>query len=193
MLNYNEILPKKQIVIDGEPFEVLGAHVFRKQQRKPVNQTKLKNLRTGKVTERSFHQSETAEEAEIERREALYLYNHRDEWWFCDPSDKSQRFPLPDSLIGEPGRFLAPNSPVTIISFRGEPLGISLPVKVDLRVREAPPPIRGNSAQGATKQVVLETGAVITAPIFVAAGDTVRVNTETGAYVERVEKKYGAT
>ncbi|MDP3734839.1 MAG: elongation factor P [bacterium] len=189
MLSYNDILPKKYIILDGEPYEVLAAHVFRKQQRKPVNQTKLKNLRTGKVTERSFHQSETVEEAEIEKRDVLYLYNNRGEWWFSESADRSKRFRLPQSLIGEAARFLIPNSPISIADFKGEPLGVALPIKMDLRVTEAPPAVRGNTAQGATKQVTLEGGAVVTAPLFIEQGDIVRVNTETGQYVERVEKK----
>ncbi len=188
MLSYNDILPKKCIILDGEPYEVLDAHVFRKQQRKPVNQTKLKNLRTGKVTERSFHQSEVVEEAEIERRDALYLYNHRGEWWFCDPADKSKRFKIQENLVGDGWRFLTPNAVVSIISFKNEPLGVELPIKMDLRVKEAPPAVRGNTAQGANKLVTLESGATITAPIFVEVGDVIRVNTETGAYVERVQK-----
>jgi len=189
MLSYNDILPKKYIILDGEPYEVLAAHVFRKQQRKPVNQTKLKNLRTGKVVERSFHQSETVEEAGIEKRDALYLYNNRGEWWFCESADRSKRFPLPQTLIGEAARFLTPNSPISIADFKGEPLGVELPIKLDLRVAEAPPAIRGNTAQGANKQVTLEGGAVITVPIFIEQGDIVRVNTETGVYVERVQKQ----
>ena len=189
MLSYNEILPKKYIILDGEPYEVLASHVFRKQQRKPVNQTKLKNLRTGKVTEHSFHQSETVEEAGIEKRDALYLYNHRGEWWFCEAADRSKRFPLPEALIGESGRFLTPNAPVSIANFKEEALGIVLPVKMDLRVKEAAPAVRGNTAQGATKQVTLEGGAIITVPLFIEQGDVVRINTETGLYVERIEKK----
>src|ERR1700756_5474631 len=92
MLEYNEITERKYIILDDEPWEVLSSHVFRKQQRKPVNATKLKNLITGKVTEHSYHQSEKVEEAEIEKREVKYLYNSRNEFWFTDPNDQSKRF-----------------------------------------------------------------------------------------------------
>src|ERR1700749_493069 len=92
ILEYNEITIGKYIVLDGNPYEVLSSHVFRKQQRKPVNATKLKNLMTGKVTEYSFHQSEKMEEAEIESREVKYLYNSRGEFWFCEANDPSKRF-----------------------------------------------------------------------------------------------------
>ena len=91
LLEYSEITEKKYIVMDGQPFEVISAHVFRKQQRKPVNATKLKNLMTGKVTEYSFHVSDKVEEAEIESREVKYLYNNRGEWWFNEAEDPSKR------------------------------------------------------------------------------------------------------
>lgn len=81
LLEYNEVTEKKFIVMDGTPYEVISSHVFRKQQRKPVNATKLKNLLSGKVTEYSFHQSEKIEEAEIEEKEVKYLYNNRGEWF----------------------------------------------------------------------------------------------------------------
>src|SRR3954471_2270467 len=83
MLEYNEILPKKVILLDGEPYEVLDAHVFRKQQRKPVNQTKLRHLITGKVTEQAFHVSEKVPEADLSTKNVKYLYQNRGEWWFC--------------------------------------------------------------------------------------------------------------
>src|SRR6185369_14667542 len=110
MLEYNEIKERKFIILEGEPWEVLTSHVFRKQQRKPVNATKLRNLITGKVTEQSFHVSEKVEEAEIDSREAKYLYNNRGEYWFCDPKDPGKRFPLSEDFIGPRGKFLKANS-----------------------------------------------------------------------------------
>jgi elongation factor P len=189
MLSYNEVTPKKFIVLDGDPYEVLASHVFRKQQRKPVNQTKIRHMITGKVTERSFHGSETIEEAEIERKPAVYLYNNRGEYWFCDESDKSKRFQIDKNLLGSRADFLKQNSLVSLLVFKEKIIGVDLPIKMDLVVKEAPPAVRGDTSQGGTKQVVLETGATINTPLFVNEGDIVRVNTETGDYVERVEKR----
>ncbi len=185
---YNEILPKKVINLDGEPFEVLSSHIFRMQQRKPVNQTKLRNLRTGKVTERSFHQAETVEEADVESESITFLYHHRGEYWFCEEGNPRNRFMLPDDIIGDRGHYLKENSPVEAMRFDGEVIGIKLPVKLDLKVKEAPPAVKGNTAQGATKQVVLETGATVQVPMFINEGDVVRINTDTREYVERVSK-----
>src|SRR3954462_8366145 len=100
MLEYNEILPKKVILLDGEPYEVLDAHVFRKQQRKPVNQTKLRHLITGKVTEQAFHVSEKVEEAELSNRQVKYLYENKGEKWFCAEENPADRFKLDTDMIG---------------------------------------------------------------------------------------------
>jgi elongation factor P len=157
-LQYDEIKERKYIVLDGEPWEVLTSHVFRKQQRKPVNATKLRNLKTGKVTEQSFHVSEKVEEAEIENREVKYLYQNRGEFWFCDPSDPSDRFEIDGDLVGTQIRFIKPNSIITAMTFDEEIIGLKYPIKVDLKVTEAHEAVRGNTAQGATKQVKVETG-----------------------------------
>src|SRR5574343_327737 len=113
MLEYNEVTLRKYILFEGEPWEVLDSHVFRKQQRKPVNACKLKNLITGKVTERSFHVSEKVEEAEIESKDVKYLYENRGEYWFCNPNDPSDRFKIDSNLIGQEIKFIKQNSIVT--------------------------------------------------------------------------------
>ena len=185
MLEYNEILNKKVILLDGEPYEVLDAHVFRKQQRKPVNQTKLRHLITGKVTEQAFHVSEKVPEAELSKRTVKFLYENRGSYWFCDPENPSDRFELSSDVTGIGMRFIKPNSLVDGVVFNENIIKLDIPIKVELKVKEAPPAVRGNTAQGATKQIVLETGATVNAPLFIEEGDTVRVNTELGEYVER--------
>ena len=188
VLSYSDVTPKKIIVLDSEPYEVLSSHVFRMQMRKPVNQTKLRGLKTGRVVERSFHQAETVVEADIEREDITFLYAHRGEYWFSEKGNPKNRFKLDESLVGDQAHFLKQNSDIEAIRFEEEVIGIKLPVKLELKVTEAPPAIKGNTAQGGTKQVTLETGAVVSTPMFINEGDVVRVNTETGEYVERVEK-----
>lgn len=188
ILEYNEVTEKKFIVLDGAPYEVLSAHVFRKQQRKPVNATKLKNLMTGKVTEYSFHVSEKVEEAEIDSREVKYLYNSRGEFWFCESSDPSKRFKVTADQAGEQIKFMKPNTVVEQLLFREQPMGFKYPIIVELKVTDAPPSIKGDTASGGNKVVTLETGATINAPLFVNAGEVIRINSETGEYKERVGK-----
>src|SRR3989344_4652232 len=105
MLQYNEILEKKIIIYDGEPAEVVESHVARTQQRKPQNQVKLKSLISGKTIAATFHVSETADEADIEKKDVTFLYHNREEYWFCDPNDKSNRFKLAESLVGDSAKF----------------------------------------------------------------------------------------
>lgn len=189
MLEYNEVLPKKVILLQGAPYEVLESQVSRKQQRKPVNQTKLRNLITGKVTEAAFHVSEKVEEADLSVRSVKYLYTNKGEYWFCAVQDLSNRFSLTEATVGPAGKFLKPNTIVDALVFDEKIISLRVPIKVELVVKEAPPVVRGNTAQGGQKQITLETGSVINAPMFVNEGDTIRINTETGTYVERVDKK----
>lgn len=186
MLSYNEVLPKKLILLDGEPYEVLTAWVFRKQQRKPVNQTKLKNLKTGSTTEYTFHVSDKVEEAEIETKKAKFIYNRKGEWFFHDIDSPSERFSLTEEMVGDAGKFLTADTEVEVRLFDDKPYKITMPIKMDLKVTEAPPNTRGNTAQGGNKVVTLQTGATVNVPMFVEVGDTIRVNTENGEYVERV-------
>ena len=186
MLEYNEITAKKFILIDGEPYEVLDSHVFRKQQRKPVNATKLKNLITGNIKELSFHVSEKVEEADIEKKDIKYLYSNRGAHWFSDPNDSSKRFELPEALVGEKLRFIKQNSIVTALMFGERTIGLSVPIKVELKVVEAPPAVKGDTAKGGSKQIKLENGATINAPLFINEGEIIRINTDTGEYAERV-------
>ncbi|MFZ2522145.1 MAG: elongation factor P [Minisyncoccia bacterium] len=189
-LDYSEITEKKYIVYNGEPWEVLTSHVFRKQQRKPVNATKLRNLITGKVTEQSFHVSEKVEEAEIDTREAKFLFANRGQYTFCDPKDPSNRYSLTDDFIGVRGKFLKANSVIEILSFKEKNISIKMPIKVELKVVEAHPAVKGNTAQGGTKSVKLETGAEIQVPMFIKEGEIVKVNTETGEYTERASSGF---
>lgn len=186
MLEYNEITLRKYIIFENEPYEVLASHVFRKQQRKPVNATKLRNLISGRIVEHSFHVSDKAEEAEIETKKVKYMYFNKGEFWFCDDKDASNRFKLEESVLGVAIKFIKTSSVVDALVFEDKIFGVKLPIKVDLKVTEAPNAVRGDTAKGGNKLITLETGVSITAPMFVKEGDIVRVNTETGEYAERV-------
>ncbi|MEK7062503.1 MAG: elongation factor P [Patescibacteria group bacterium] len=186
MLEYNEITVGEFIIFNGEPWEVLASHVFRKQQRKPVNATKLRSLITGRITEYSFHQSEKVEEADLESKEIKFIYLAKDEYWFHEMGAPSKRFSLKEEQIGYGGKFLKKDAVAKALIFNGKIIGVKLPIKVELKVTEAPPSTRGNTAQGGNKVVKVETGAAVNAPLFINEGDTIRINTETGEYVERV-------
>ena len=198
MLEYNEITVRKYIVVDGAPYEVVENHIARTQQRKPQNQTKVKNLLTGRMSNMTFHAADKVAEAEIDTREAKYLYTAKGEFWFCDPTNPAKRFKIPAEVLGAKAQFLKANTVYDTMVFVNSDdedaedgsseviFGVRLDPTVDLKVVEAPPGIKGDTARGGGKQVVVEGGAVVTAPLFVNVGDVIRVNTETGEYRERV-------
>jgi elongation factor P len=185
MLNYNEVRPGVAIILDGEPYVCTWNNVMQKQQRRPVNQTKLRHLVRGNVIEHSFAQSDKLEEAEITTKPAVFIYSRNGKWVFHPVGKPAERFEISEEMVGEPGRFLKSGMEVTTHIFQDKVIRIQLPVKVELKVVEAPPDIRGNTAQGGSKIVTVETGADITVPMFVKEGDIIRINTETGEYVER--------
>jgi len=190
MLEYSEIREKKIIIYNDEPCEVLESHVARTQMRKPQNQTKLKSLITGKTFAATFHAADKADEADIEKKEVKFLYQNRGEYWFADPEDPKNRFKLDGSLLGNSAKFLKTNENVTALVWINDDeeektIGLSLPIKMEFKVKEAPPAVRGDTSKGGNKNIVLENGTSITAPMFINEGDTVRINTENGEYVER--------
>jgi len=193
MLEYNQIKPGKIIVFNGEPYTVLSSHVFRKQQRKPVNQTKLKNLITEKVIENSFGSSEKVKEAMVEKKHVTYLFHkfnrqqNAEEYWFSSVENRGDRFSLNVENIGDSLPFLKENEEIDIILFGNTTIGVELPIKITLEVTEAPPNIKGSTASGGDKQVTLETGATVIVPMFIETGEKIVINTQTGEYVERAK------
>lgn len=188
MLSYNELKPGAFIILEGRPWEVLEYEFLRMQQRKPVSKTKIRNMVTGAVQDRTFHQNDSIEEAEIERKDIKYLYGHRGEHWLSYTDDASKRFQLKEDRLGNQVLYLKPNMIFTALLFNGEIVGVKLPIKADFKVIEAPPSIKGDTASGGNKTVTIESGAKVSAPLFINIGDVIKVNTETGSYVERVEK-----
>lgn len=185
MLAYNEIRKGHIIVYEGSAYEILSADFLRMQQRKPVMKVKMRELATGKIKETSFQPSDKFDEAELDRMPTIFLYKNKGECWFCEKGNPKNRFMISETDLGTSAQFLKSNSEVTTIKFGEKIINVQLPIKMDLKVVQAPPAVKGNTAQGGTKQVTLETGAVINTPMFVEEGDVVRVNTETGEYVER--------
>ncbi len=189
-LEYSAIREKKIIIYSGEPCEVIESHVARTQQRKPQNQVKLKSLISGKTIAATFHVSDSANEADIEKKDITFLYENKGEFWFCDPTDKSKRFKLDTNIIGHTSKFLKQNGNVTALVWTNEEdeekiIKVTLPIKMNFVVKEAPPAVRGDTSKGGNKVITLENGATLNAPMFINEGDVVTINTETGEYYER--------
>ncbi len=188
VLSYNEILTKKVIIFNDEPCLVVDHHVFRKQQRKPVNITKLKGLISGRMIENTFHVSESATEADLEKQSVTYIYESKGEYWFHMTGKPGERFTLSADMIGTQIKFLKAKSEVDAVVFKDKIIGVNIPIKVELKVTEAMDAVKGNSSSGVQKEVTLETGAKVMVPMFINEGDIVAINTESGQYSERVEK-----
>ena len=186
MLSINDLTAGLYVEYENAPYQVLEVNHLHIGRGGSSIQTKLKNLKTGAVLARNFKPADMFEEAEIEKKKVKYLYNHREEYWFSNADNK--RFSVKEDVLDNIIRFLKPNIEVEAVYFKGSILNIILPIKMDFKVIEAPPAIRGNTAQGGAKTVTIETGAQITAPLFINEDDIIRVNTVTGEYVERVEK-----
>lgn len=200
MLTHTDLKPGVQFIYEGQPWEVLTALAMKMAQRRPVIQSKIRNLIDGKVQERNFQQGEVFEEADLQKREIKYLYNtpirgstsngaSQGQYFFCEPNDPSKRFFFTEEQIGPQAKFLRPNELVTGIVFGDKIINFQLPIKVQLKVKEAAPGVKGDRAQGGTKEAVLESGAVIQVPLFVETGDIIEVNTEDGKYVKRLDKQ----
>ena len=188
MLSYSDLKKGILFVRDGKPYEVVESSFSRMQQRKAVVSAKVRDLTNGKVVESAFQPSDYFEEANIVKRPLMFLYRHRDDFVFAEPNKPQARSTLTKEKVGDAGRWLKPNTEIIAVFFNDALLTFSVPIKMDLQVTEAPPGIQGDRSQGGTKAVTLETGVVVQTPLFINTGDTIRINTETGDYVERVEK-----
>jgi len=172
--------------MDGAPYEVVDMHFLRMQQRKATVQTRIRNLITGKLLDRNFQANDNFEEAEIDRKNAIFIYASKGEYWFHEEGNPKARFSLNAELVGEQGQFLKSNTKVLTMVFNEKVIKVEIPIKMDFKVVEAPPAIRGNTSQGGTKVVTIEGGAHVNVPLFINEGDEIRINTATGDYVERL-------
>ncbi len=185
MISYNELEKGTRILFKGEPSEIVEAKPLFKGRGHSVLQAKIKNLITGTIISTTFHPSDTFKEPEISKIKLKYLYSYRDSYFFCEKDNPSKRFEFKKEQIGKPAEFLKENQIVEGIIFEKRLVNLSLPIKVELQVLEAPPVIKGQSAQAGTKPIILETRAKISVPLFIEKGDIIEVNTETGEYVRR--------
>ncbi len=184
MLNFNEIKTGKVIKVNSEPFIIIKTDHHKMGRGGAVLKIKCRNLINGNILERTYQGAEKAEEAETETKKANFMYKDKDEAYFMD-NVSFEQFNLPLEEIGEPAQFLKDGVDVDVLYFESRPVSISLPIKMDFKVVSAPPGVKGNSAGNVNKQVEIETGAKINVPMFIDEGDMIRINTDTGEYVER--------
>lgn len=188
MLDYNELKPGTIFILDNQPWKVLEYNFVWMQKRKPLVQTKIRNLINGKIVSKTFSQGESLEEAGLEEEQIKFIYEHRGKYIFSLTNQLNQRIEMNENQIGETAKYLKPGIAMKALCFDGKIIKIKLPVKMDFKVVEAPPSVKGNTASGGLKVVKIETGATIKTPLFIEVGDVIRVNTQTGDYAERISK-----
>ncbi len=187
MLSFNELEKGSRIILDNNAWEIIETTHMVKGRGQSVLQSKIKNLKNGSVVSRTFRPFESFEEAEIIKFNAVFLYrNNKEDYFFSYEDNQKNRFSLNRGQIGDCVKFLKEKEKVTGIIFNNEIINVFLPVKVFLKVLEAPPGIKGDRAQAGTKLVKLETGAEILVPLFIKEQDIIEINTEKQEYVRRV-------
>ncbi len=184
MLDFNQIKTGKVIKVNELPYVIVKTDHHKMGRGGAVLKVKCRNLIDGNTLEKTFQGAEKADEAETENKKANFMYKDKDEAYFMD-NESFEQFSLSLESIGDKEGFLKEGTDVSVLYFNDKPVSIDLPIKMDFKVVSAPPSVRGNSAGNVTKQVELETGALINVPLFIDEGDIIRLNTDSGEYVER--------
>jgi elongation factor P len=179
---------KKGIIIelDGQLMKVLDWTHIKMARGSAQVRMKLQNVRRGDIVERTFQAGTRWPRARVDQRKVQYLYTDGDAYHFMD-NETYDQFTVGAAMIGEDARYLKDNTEVFVSMYDGEVLGVDLPVTVDLTVTQTDPGFAGDTATGAKKAATLETGLVVQVPLFVNAGDTLRIDTRNGEYVTRVQ------
>ncbi len=170
--------------MDGNVFQIVEFQHVKPGKGAAFVRTKIKNVITGAVVEKTFNPTEKFPTAYIERKEMQYLYNDGDLYYFMD-NESYETVPINKDQLSDNFKFVTENTNVKILSYKGKVFGIEPPFFMELKVTETDPGFKGDTATNATKPAILETGAEIKVPLFIEEGDMIRVDTRTGEYMER--------
>ena len=185
MIDVNELRKGVTFTMDGELFKVVDYQHHKPGRGKAIIRTKLLNLRSGARFDKNFTSGDRVQDIRLDHQTVQYLYSDG-EFYHCMDVETYEQFPLPNAVLEDAKPYLVENTEIELSSYEGERLDVDLPITVDLTVAEAQPGFAGDTAQGATKEVTLETGLVLQVPLFVQEGDVLRIDTRTGRYVTRV-------
>jgi elongation factor P len=187
MISTNDFRTGVTIEVDGQPWVVVDFQHVKPGKGSAFVRTKIKNVITGAVLEKTFNAGERVPRARIERRETQYLYSVGDDYTFMDVSTYDQTT-INRETIGEGVLYLKENMNVHIMTYQGRVIGVEIPTFVELEVVQTDPSHKGDTVTGGTKPATLETGAVVKVPLFVNVGDVLKIDTRTGEYIERVSR-----
>lgn len=184
MISVNDLRTGLTIELDGDVYSVVDFLHVKPGKGAAFVRTKLKNVKTGSVQERTFRAGEKVPRAHVETKHMQYLYSSGDEYFFMDTNTYDQ-ISLLASDLDEAPKYLLENMTIGIQFFQGQAIGVDLPTTVNLKVVETEPGFKGDTATGATKPAKLETGLTVQVPLFVNEGDAVKVDTRSGEYLSR--------
>ena len=184
--NTNEFKSGLKILLDGDPYNIVENEFVKPGKGQAFNRVKVRNLKTGRVIEKTFKSGESVEAADVFEQEMQYLYNDGHFWHFMVP-DTFEQFAAEETAVGEAAQWLKEEDKVTMTLWNNNPLTIDPPNFVELEIIETDPGVRGDTSAGGTKPATLETGAVVKVPLFVEQGEVIRVDTRSGEYVSRVK------
>ncbi len=176
-----------KLELDGQPFTMTYFQHVKPGKGGAFVRTKLKNLLSGRVVDRTFRSGEKVQEADVEEKQMQYLYADGAERIFMDTSSYDQ-IPIGGDVLGDGVQYLLENMQVDVLFWRAKPVNIQLPNYIEARVTQSDPGLKGDTSSGATKPATIETGATLNVPLFINEGDMIRVDTRTGEYSERVNK-----
>jgi len=186
-MDTSDIRKNLKMMLDGQPYIVVDFQFVKPGKGTAFTRTKIKNMITGAVLERTYRTGEKLEPANVEEREMQFLYNDGEHYCLMDNTTYEQIMISPDD-VGEAAKFMPDNINVQVMFFDERPIGITLPNFVELEVTHTEPGIKGDTASGATKPATLSTGAVINVPLFIEEGEVLKIDTRTSEYIERVKK-----
>ena len=175
-----------KILMDGDPCAIIGNEFVKPGKGQAFNRVKIRNLKSGRVIERTFKSGETVEAADVLEVSLQYLYTDGESWHFMDEQSFEQ-YAAPRDVVGDSANWLKEQDVCTLTLWNGEPLRVAPPNFVVLEITETDPGLRGDTASGATKPAKVETGAVVKVPLFVNQGERIRIDTRTGEYVARAK------
>ena len=184
MINVTDLRNGEFFTFCEEPYKVLNYEHIKMGRGSATIKVKVRHLLTGSIKEISFGNGDKLEEADVENKTMQYLYHNDGVYAFMDMVDFSQ-IEIPEENIEYEGKFLIEGKDFQIVFYKGNPIAVILPPSMFFKVISAPPAVKGNTATSATKEITLENGLVLDVPLFIKEGDTIKVNTETGLYVNR--------
>lgn len=182
----NEFRSGMKLMIDGDPYAILENEFVKPGKGQAFNRVKVRNLKTGRVVDKTYKSGESVEAADVLDVDMQYLYNDGEFWHFMEP-DTFDQHAANETAIGDASKWLKENDTCVVTLWNGDPLAVTPPNFVELTIAQTDPGVRGDTATGGSKPATMETGAVVKVPLFIEEGEILKIDTRTGEYVSRVK------